>query len=74
MWPTFVPVFPPGTRAEKALLASDQSQLSGRHFFGVTVFTPSRFFSAATFWEAAPGCKGGSPGTTPEASLHLLLG
>ena len=38
-----VPVFPPGTRARKRFWRPISAKLSGRPFFGVTVFAPSRF-------------------------------
>jgi len=41
-----VPDFPPGTRAKALLASSCVPNVTGRLFFGVTVLTPSRFFSA----------------------------
>jgi hypothetical protein len=41
-----VPDFPPGTRAKALLASSRVPNMTGRLFFGVTMLTPSRFFSA----------------------------
>jgi hypothetical protein len=68
----FVPVFPPGTRAKKRFWRPISPKLSGRPFSGGTLFAFSRFISASDVSEAAP-VEGGSPGTTSEASLHLLV-
>jgi|SRR5262245_6374089 len=68
MWPLSCR-FPPGTRA-KALLASDQFQLSGRPFSGVTMFALSRFISASDVSEAALGA--GYEGAVAEAERSLI--
>jgi len=51
----FVPVFPSRHAREKRFWRPISPKLSGRHFFGVTMFAPSRFFSAS---DILRGCAG----------------
>jgi len=50
-----VPVFPSRHAREKRFWRPISPKLSGRHFFGVTMFAPSRFFSASDILGGCPG-------------------